>query len=64
MKYTVPGNSEIRLNSTGDPREFAEDVYFWVNDESRYVTGETLHVNDVMVMHGLSLISNESTNNE
>jgi 3-oxoacyl-[acyl-carrier protein] reductase len=40
----------IPLGGFGEPKDIANSVVFLASDESRYITGQTIHVNGGMVM--------------
>ncbi len=40
----------LLMGRAGDPKEVAEGVAFLVSEDSRYMTGQTLHVNGGMVL--------------
>ena len=55
MKYYSPeewseAGRSIPLGRVGEPKDIAEGVAFLASEESRYITGQTLHVNGGLVM--------------
>ena len=40
----------IPLAQFGEPEDIAKAVVFLASDDSRYITGQTIHVNGGMVM--------------
>ena len=40
----------IPLAQFGEPKDIANTVVFLASDDSRYITGQTIHVNGGMVM--------------
>jgi NAD(P)-dependent dehydrogenase (short-subunit alcohol dehydrogenase family) len=46
----VAAGEEIPMGRAAEPEEIAEGVAFLVSDASRYMTGQTLHVNGGMVL--------------
>ena len=41
---------QIPLAQFGEPKDIANTVVFLASDDSRYITGQTIHVNGGMVM--------------
>lgn len=44
-------DSEIPLGRLGEPEDIGETVAFLASDISRYITGETIHVNGGLIMY-------------
>ena len=53
LKGKKEHENKIPLGRVADPTDMADVVYFLVSDESRYMTGTTLHVNGGKYMYGI-----------